>query len=85
MNNYQPPMAHTVRFGELASRIYQGLIVNLISDAIPYDKDSLKYLSSESCNSAAIFMSELRQRDPATGELIHGHLPVDDPAEGYEE
>lgn len=67
---------HSVRAGELAARIYEGWAVEAVKETFAHE-DNLKYVASLACDAAAIFMVELRRRDPITCELVHGQLPLD--------
>lgn len=77
---------HTARFSELASRIYEGWVVGaVVTDNVKDLRQiSPERMASVACDAAAIFMQELRRRDVATGEPIHGQLPQEDVG-GYEE
>lgn len=72
MTAYVPE--HNVKVGMLAARIYEGWIVSH-SDYVT--KKQLQHAASAACDAAAVLMTELRRRDPITGERIHGDVPFD--------
>lgn len=73
MTAYTPQ--HSVRAGELASRIYTGWLTAAAGEDIP--GANLKDWAGFACDAAAILLTELRRRDPITCELIHSQLPMD--------